>query len=67
MTITVTKTVKIAVIGAGPAGLAAAIFLDRLDFVQVDIFDQARELREVGAVSDISLSLARILPRIRIS
>lgn len=45
-----TGKIRVGIIGAGPAGLAAAIFLNRLDFVSVDIFDQARELREVGAV-----------------
>jgi threonine dehydrogenase-like Zn-dependent dehydrogenase len=46
-----TKILKVAIVGAGPGGLAAAILLSRLPFVELSVFEQARELREVGAVS----------------
>ena len=42
--------INIAVVGAGPGGLATVIHLRRLADVNVELFDQARELREVGAV-----------------
>jgi salicylate hydroxylase len=42
--------IKIAIVGAGPGGLAAAINLLRLPFVDLSVYDQTRELREVGAV-----------------
>ena len=46
-----TKPLRVAVVGAGPGGLATAIHLLRLKDVELSVFDQARELREVGAVS----------------
>lgn len=46
-----TKPLKVAIVGAGPGGLAAAIQFRRLPDVELSIYDQARELREVGAVS----------------
>lgn len=42
---------RVAIVGAGPGGLAATIQLSRLPYVELSVFDQARELREVGAVS----------------
>jgi salicylate hydroxylase len=47
---TATK-LKVAIVGAGPGGLAAAIQFLRLPGVELEVFEQARELREVGAVS----------------
>ncbi|KAK6904624.1 hypothetical protein I203_105440 [Kwoniella mangroviensis CBS 8507] len=41
--------IKVAVIGTGPGGLAAIINLLRLPFVELSAYDQASELREVGA------------------
>ena len=49
--VNLTKPLRIAVVGAGPGGLATAIHLLRLKVVELSVFDQARELREVGAVS----------------
>ncbi|KAK8844851.1 hypothetical protein IAR55_006701 [Kwoniella newhampshirensis] len=49
MTIAPKKQIKIAIIGAGPGGLAAAINFLRIPFVELSVFDQATELREVGA------------------
>jgi salicylate hydroxylase len=42
---------KVAIVGAGPGGLAATILLQRLPFVELIVYEQATELREVGAVS----------------
>ena len=49
-----TKPLRVAVVGAGPGGLATAIHLLRLKDVELSVFDQARELREVGAVGIIN-------------
>lgn len=43
---------KIAIVGAGPGGLAAAIQLSRLPDIELSLFEAAKELREIGAVSD---------------
>ncbi|KAK1217804.1 hypothetical protein PQX77_019510 [Marasmius sp. AFHP31] len=39
----------IAIVGGGIAGLATAISLQRLSNVSIHLFEQATELREVGA------------------
>ncbi|WVF67004.1 hypothetical protein IAT40_001747 [Kwoniella sp. CBS 6097] len=50
MTIAVPENrIKVAVVGTGPGGLAAIINLRRLPYIDLSAFDQARELREVGA------------------
>ncbi|WVQ94358.1 hypothetical protein IAU59_001437 [Kwoniella sp. CBS 9459] len=46
---TVDKQLKVAIVGAGPGGLATWIHFRRLTDVQISIYDGARELREVGA------------------
>jgi salicylate hydroxylase len=40
---------RVAIVGAGPAGLGAAIALSKLRDVEVNIYEKAMELREVGA------------------
>lgn len=40
---------RVAIVGAGPAGLGAATALSQLPNVQVNIYEKATELREVGA------------------
>jgi salicylate hydroxylase len=40
---------RIAIIGAGIAGLAAAIGLQKHEGIDVQIYERATELREVGA------------------
>jgi salicylate hydroxylase len=45
------ESLRIAVIGAGPGGLATTIHLRRLSSVKLSVYDQAKELREIGAVS----------------
>jgi salicylate hydroxylase len=43
------ELLRVAIVGAGPAGLGAAIALSKLPNLQVDIYEKATELREVGA------------------
>ncbi|PYH48054.1 FAD/NAD(P)-binding domain-containing protein [Aspergillus saccharolyticus JOP 1030-1] len=52
---------RVAIIGAGPAGLAAAIEFAKLSFVEVRIYEQARELREMGAGIGLSPNAWRML------
>ncbi|PWY81758.1 monooxygenase [Aspergillus sclerotioniger CBS 115572] len=52
---------RVAVIGAGPAGLGAAIEFAKLPFVDVRVYEQARELREVGAGISIQQNTWRML------
>ncbi|OWT37740.1 salicylate hydroxylase [Cryptococcus neoformans Bt1] len=55
------KRVKVGVIGAGPGGLAIAINLLKLPFIDLNIYDQATELREVGAGISINQNTWRHL------
>lgn len=55
------KPLRVAVVGGGPAGLGAAIALSRLPDVEVSIFEQARELREIGAGIRIGYNCWRVL------
>lgn len=41
---------RVGIIGAGVAGLGTAIFFSRQENVEIELFEQAKELREVGAV-----------------
>jgi salicylate hydroxylase len=54
---------RIIVVGAGIGGLAAALTLRRSGF-EVQLFEQASELREVGAGVQISPNATRILHRL---
>ncbi len=54
---------RIIVIGAGIGGLTAALTLRRAGF-EVEVFEQAAELREVGAGVQISPNATRILYRL---
>src|SRR5713226_1733521 len=54
---------RIILIGAGIGGLAAALTLGRSGF-EVQVFEQASEVREVGAGVQISPNATRILHRL---
>lgn len=52
---------RVAIVGGGPAGLGAAIALSKLPKVQVDIYEKATELREVGAGIRIGYNAWKVL------
>ena len=52
---------RVAVVGAGPAGLGAAIELAKLPFVNVRVYEQAQALREVGTGISIQRNTWRML------
>ncbi|KAI1611374.1 salicylate hydroxylase [Exophiala viscosa] len=55
------KTLRVAIIGGGPAGLGAAIALSKLPDVEVSLFERAEELREFGAGIRIGYNCWRVL------
>jgi salicylate hydroxylase len=57
------REISIAVIGGGIGGLTAALSLLQAGF-DVEVYEQARELREVGAGIQISPNASRILHRL---
>lgn len=52
---------RIAIIGGGPGGLGAAIALSALPNVELALYEQARELREIGAGIRIGYNCWRVL------
>jgi len=52
---------RVAIIGAGPAGLGAAIEFSRLPFVDWKLYEQATAIREIGAGISIQPSTWRLL------
>ena len=59
-----TSTLQIAVIGAGIAGLGAAIALKNHPGIDVQIYERAGELREVGASIALGPNGMRTLDRL---
>ncbi|KIW20754.1 hypothetical protein PV08_01332 [Exophiala spinifera] len=55
------STLRVAIVGGGPAGLGAAIALSALPNIQVSLFEQAKELREIGAGIRIGYNCWRVL------
>ena len=55
------QPLKVAVVGAGPGGLATAIALSKTPHVEVTVYEQASELREVGAGISIGSNTWRVL------
>jgi len=58
---TIFPTLRIAIVGGGPGGLSAAIALSKLPNVEVTIYEQARELREIGAGIQIGYNCWKVL------
>ncbi|RDW84272.1 putative FAD-binding monooxygenase [Coleophoma cylindrospora] len=54
-------TLNVAIVGGGPGGLGTAIALSCLPNVQVRLYEQARELREIGAGINIGFNCWKIL------
>ncbi|EXJ89123.1 hypothetical protein A1O3_02187 [Capronia epimyces CBS 606.96] len=55
------KPLRVAIVGGGPAGLGAAIALSKLRDIEVRVFEQASELREIGAGIRIGYNCWRVL------
>ncbi|RDW76583.1 FAD-dependent oxidoreductase [Aspergillus mulundensis] len=59
---------RIAIIGAGPAGLSAAISLQKaLPFTEITIYEQATVLREIGTGLNIQPNTWRMLDALNVS
>lgn len=52
---------RVAIIGAGPAGLGAAIALSELPKVEVSLYEAATQLREIGAGIRIGYNAWKVL------
>ncbi|KAK5679584.1 hypothetical protein LTS10_008405 [Elasticomyces elasticus] len=58
---------RIAIVGAGVAGLAAAIALQQHDGIDVQLYERAGELREIGASIALGPNGMRTLERLGVS
>ncbi|CZT11709.1 uncharacterized protein RCO7_08687 [Rhynchosporium graminicola] len=52
---------RVAIIGGGPGGLGSAIALSALPNVEVTVYEQAKELREIGAGIQIGFNCWKVL------
>lgn len=55
------QNIRVAIVGGGPGGLAAAITLSQLPFVSVTLYEQNPEPREAGAGISLSTNAWRVL------
>jgi salicylate hydroxylase len=55
------KPLRVAIVGAGPGGLANAIALSKIPDVELTIYEKASVLREVGAGISIGANSWRVL------
>lgn len=55
------QPLKVAIVGAGPGGLATAIALSKIPNIEVTAYEQASVLREVGAGINIGANSWRVL------
>lgn len=53
--------IDVAIIGGGPGGLATAIALSQLPFVQVTLYEKNPEPREAGAGISLSTNAWKVL------
>lgn len=60
----VSQNARVAIIGGGMGGLTAAIALTKIAGVQVTVFEQARQLGEVGAGVTVAPNAARVLEKL---
>lgn len=61
---TVSEVLHIAIAGAGISGLTAAIALRKHPNIRVEIYEQAKELREIGASIALGPNGMRTLERL---
>lgn len=54
-------TINVAIIGGGPAGLAAAISLSKLPFLSTVLYERNSEPQEVGAGISLSYNAWKVL------
>lgn len=59
-------TLRVAIVGAGLGGLAAALFLRRAG-LDVTVYEQALESRELGAGIVVSPNMVRVLQRLQLA
>jgi salicylate hydroxylase len=57
----ISPVLRVAIVGGGPGGLSSAIALSKLENVEVTIYEQARELREIGAGIQIGYNCWKVL------
>ena len=57
----ITRSLRICIIGAGVAGLSTALALRKAGFQQVEVYEGATTLRDVGAGIQCAPNMARIL------
>lgn len=55
------RPLRVAICGGGPAGLGAAIALSALPDMDISLYEQAKELREIGAGIRIGYNCWRVL------
>jgi 2-polyprenyl-6-methoxyphenol hydroxylase-like FAD-dependent oxidoreductase len=60
-TTSLNSKLRVAIIGAGPAGLGAAIEFGKLPFVDWTIYEQATAIREIGAGISIQPTTWRLV------
>jgi salicylate hydroxylase len=58
---TIPPLLRVAIVGGGPGGLSSAIAISKLPNVEVTIYEQARELREIGAGIQIGFNCWKVL------
>lgn len=51
------RPLRVAIVGSGLGGLAATIALQHLPNIDLQVFEAAHELREIGAVCNSSVIL----------